>query len=291
MSASGEAQIYDRGYRAYDGPRSGIGGAMLSVYVASVQRALGLRRKFRFKAVPLLTVLLAYAPAIAFLGLAILLPEEIASELVADYASYYGLLTIAVVLFTAFVAPELLSTDRRTGMFGLYLASPLTRIHYLVAKAAALVSVLLTVTMFPLLFLLIGYTVAGLGPDGFVDTLTLLGRIALSGLLMALYFTLFGMAGSTLTTRQGFAAAGIVMALVGSGGLSRVLVEVAEAPGWVRLFWFAGVPFEVIARLYGNDAEQAEGVTTLTSMSAWFAVCAVSILIISWGYRRLQVTK
>ena len=76
MSATSEAQIYDRGYRAYDCPRSGIGGAMLSVYIASIQRAFGLRRKFRFKAVPLLTVLLAFAPAIAFLGLAILLPVE-----------------------------------------------------------------------------------------------------------------------------------------------------------------------------------------------------------------------
>ena len=36
----------------------------------------------------------------------------------------------------AFVAPEALCTDRRTGMLGLYLASPLTRDSYLVAKVA-----------------------------------------------------------------------------------------------------------------------------------------------------------
>ena len=32
-----------------------------------------------------------------------------------------------VLVFTAFVAPEILCTDRRSGMLGLYLASPLRR--------------------------------------------------------------------------------------------------------------------------------------------------------------------
>ena len=41
----------------------------------------------------------------------------------------------AVLVFVAFVAPEVLCPDRRTGMLGLYLASPLTRDTYLVGKA------------------------------------------------------------------------------------------------------------------------------------------------------------
>ncbi len=291
MTAPGSAEIYDRGYRSYDGPRNGIGTAMLSVFVASIQRALGLRRKFRFKVIPILTIFIAYVPALAFIGIAVLLPNELADEVVAEYAGYFGLLSLAVILFTSFVAPELLATDRRTGLFGLYLASPLNRANYLVAKGAALVSVLFLVTLFPVIFLLLGYIFVDLGPGGFFATLEVLGQIVAGGLIMSVYFTLIGMAASTLTTRQGFASAGIVMLLIASGVFSGVLVDVAEAPDWVQLFNISGVPFDVVARVFGEEAEQLDGVSTWSSFAMWLGVCALCVAIIGWGYRRMQVTK
>ncbi len=285
------AEIYDRGYRRYDGPRTGVRGASRSVWVSSVQRALGLRRKFRFKIVPILTILIAYVPAIAFMGIAVLLPSEFAGEVVADYAGYFGLISIAVILFTAFVAPELMSTDRRTGLLGLYMASPLNRGNYLVAKGTALMSVLLLVTMLPIVFLLVGYSFVGLGPDGFGETLKLLGRIAAGGVLMSIFFTLIGMAASTLTNRQGFASAGIVMLLIGSGALAGGLVEGAGVRNEVQLASIAGLPFEVIARIFDAPNEQIQDVSTWEAVGAYAAVCLISIAVIAWGYRRLEVTK
>ena len=61
------------------------------------------------------------------------------------YGEYYGFIVSAIIVFVAFVAPEVLCTDRRTGMLGLYLASPLTRDTYLLAKAIAVAVVLATV--------------------------------------------------------------------------------------------------------------------------------------------------
>lgn len=285
------AEIYDRGYRRYDGPRTGVRGASRSVWVSSVQRALGLRRKFRFKIVPILTIVIAYLPALAFMGIAVLLPSNFAEEVVADYAGYFGLISIAVILFTAFVAPELMSTDRRTGLLGLYMASPLNRGNYLVAKGTALMSVLLLVTMLPIVFLLIGYSFVDLGPDGFGETLKLLGRIAAGGVLMSIFFTLIGMAASTLTNRQGFASAGIVMLLIGSGALAGGLVEGAGVRNEVQLASIAGLPFEVIARIFDAPNEQIQDVSTWEAVGAYAAVCVVCVAVIAWGYRRLEVTK
>jgi ABC-2 type transport system permease protein len=264
---------------------------MFSVFIASVQRALGLRRKFRFKIVPVTTIFIAYVPALVFMGLAVLLPSEIADELVADYAGYFGLLSIAVILFTAFVVPEVLSTDRSSGMFGMYMASPLNRVHYLVAKFGSLVSLMFLVTLFPVLFLLIGYLANDIGPDGFVNTVEVVGKIAVSGLVMSVYFALLGMAASTLTSRKGFASAGIVMLLIGSGVLSEVLVESGDASDRVLLFGLATLPFDVITRIFDEPIDQIEGVGTWASVGAWAGVCALCASIVAIGYKRLEVTK
>lgn len=289
------AEIFDRGYRNYDGERRGTPGAIRSVFIASVQRALGLRRKFRFKIVPLLTAVFAYLPAMALVGVAILIPADFLGEVGnnATYADYYGLLGISLTLFTAFVVPELLSTDRQTGLLGMYLAGPLTRLQYLGAKALALLVVMFIVTLFPLIFLMIGYTVAGLGPGGFGATLAILGKIALAGILVALYFTLIGMAVSTLTSRKGFASAGIVVALLVTVALSETMVEVAGAAKWVLLFGLLRLPTDMVSRIYGepNIEERIQDVSSGASFAMFGAVCAVSAIVTIVGYRRLEVTK
>ncbi len=288
---SSDAEIFDRGYRSYDGPRNGVATGMFSVFLASVQRALGLRRKFRFKVVPLATIFIAYVPALVFMGLAVLLPSEFADELVADYAGYFGLLSIAVILFTAFVVPEVLSTDRSSGLFGMYMASPLNRAHYITAKFGSLVSLMFLVTLFPVMFLLVGYVVNDIGPDGFVNTVEVFGKIAVSGLIMSVYFALLGMAASTMTTRKGFASAGIVMLLIGSGVFSGVLVESGDAPDWVSLLGLATLPFDVITRIFDEPTDQIGGVGTLASVGAWAGVCVLCAAIVGFGYKRLEVTK
>ena len=50
--------VYDRGYRPYEGPRGGGGRRRFALYRASIRRALGIRRSWRQKVLPL--VLLAH---------------------------------------------------------------------------------------------------------------------------------------------------------------------------------------------------------------------------------------
>lgn len=290
MTNSNNAEIYDRGYRVYDGPRTGVSTAMKSVFSASVQRALGLRRKFRFKIVPILTIVIAFVPALIFVGIAIVLPGDIAEELV-DYSGYFGLTGIAVMLFTAFVAPELLITDRRTGMFGLYLSSPLGKLHYLLAKLRALITVVSMVTLLPALFLLIGYILIGSGPEGFVSTIKLIGQIILSGLIVALFYSLFGMAVATVSNRQGVASAVIIMFFLASAFLANTVVEAADAPEWMLAFSFIELPVDVAARIFNEPFNELVGVSTATSVIVLVGVMLVSAAVTWFGYQRIEVTK
>ena len=291
--APGTPEIFSRGYRVYDGPRTGVRSGMLAVVVSSIQRAFGLRRKFRFKVVPLLTIIVAYIPALAFLGIAVLLPSELASEVVAEYAGYYGLISVSMILLSAFVVPEVLGSDRRTGMFGITMASPLNRWQYLVSKFGAILAVMSTVTILPVIFLLIGYTVLDIGPDGFSGVIETLVNIAISGVILSVFFALFGMAISTLTDRPLFATAGIVMSIIASEALSNIVVDNTDAPEAIRLFGLTRIPNELITRLWGSNEDliPLDGVSNLGSLGAWLGVVVLFGAVVLVGYHRLEVTK
>ncbi len=285
------AEIYDRGYRVYDGPRTGVTSARRSVVAVSIQRALGLRRKFRFKVVPTITIFVAFAPALVFVGLAVVVPSEIVEGLVVDFGGLFALTSIAVILFTAFVAPELLINDRRSGMFGLYMASPLGRSHYIVAKLLSLVIVICTVTLLPAVFLLIGYIVVGIGPDGFGNTIADLLRILVSGTSIALFFALFAMAVATVTNRVGVGSAVIIMSFLASAFIAGTLVEVADAPDWVGAFALPALPIDVAARIFDEPFNQIPDVSGLVTVSVFVGVMVLSSLIIWFGHQRIEVTK
>ncbi len=290
MTDPSSAEIYDRGYRVYDGPRTGLRTSIKSVFVASAQRALGLRRKFRYKIAPVLTILFAFIPALIFVGLAIIIPGDLGGEAV-DYAGYFGITGIIVMLFTAFVAPELMINDRRTGMFGVYMASPLSKGHYLAAKVGSLVAVVSIVTVLPSLFIVLGYILVGTGPGGFGNTIEIVAKIILTGLVVAVFYSLIGMAVSTVTNRQGVASAVIIMFFLTTAFLTNALVFQANAPEWVSALSFVELPVDVAGRIFDEPINQLDGVSTAASLSSLIGVLVISLATIWFGYQRIEVTK
>jgi ABC-2 type transport system permease protein len=290
-----EARIVDRGYRSYDGPRTGASGAVRTLVLHSVQRALGLKRPVGQKILPVLAVVIAYVPAVVFVGLAVFLQDTLLDNrgLLPTYAEYYGFVSAAIVVFAAFVAPELLCTDRRTGMLGLYLASPLTRDTYLLGKALAVLVLLALVTVGPVLLMLVGFTIVGDGPDGPAALLELFARIVLGGLAVAVVQTSLSLAVSSTTTRKAVASAAVILVLLASTAVSSALVDGAGASPWFFCLDLLELPFELVGRIYGEPTgiEAARTLPTGALVGALLGWTAAFGLFTWLRYRRLTVTR
>lgn len=289
-----DARILERGYRRYPGEREGEGHAVRSVIAYTLRRVLGLRRPARSKILPLMAIVFAYLPAIVFVGVVALLgrfgARQQVRQIVPQYHDYYRFIISAIVLFVAFAAPEALCPDRRSRVLSLYLASPLTRMTYLVAKAAAVGVILAAVTVGPPLLLLLGLVTQSAGPDGPVALVTVVVRILGSGLLLAALFTALSMGIASLTDRRAVAAAATVFVIIGSGTLAGTLLSAVHAPHDVVVLSLTESAIELVRRIYGQrgSVPQVDTLVLAAGNAAWtLGLGAIAVL----RYQRLQVTR
>jgi ABC-2 type transport system permease protein len=287
-----DARILDQGYRPYEGPRLGVRGAVRSLVRHSAQRALGLRRSAWAKLLPIAAVVIAYLPAAVFVGVAAIVPDQVRDEvdILPTYSEYYGFITAAILLFVAIVGPEVLCPDRRNGMLGLYLASPLGRGTYLLAKTLAVLPVLLLVTLGPPILLLVGFTLADTGPDTLAAFASVLGRIFASAVAVTAVYTAISLAAASLTERRAFASAGVILLVLASSITAFQLVEGSGADAHVMLLNLFVLPFELVQRIYGQPGEYPD-ISTAALAAAEVAWVAAAAALVRWRYRRLTVTR
>jgi ABC-2 type transport system permease protein len=282
------AQIHDRGYRRYEGERRAAHGSTVTLYLASLQRVLGLRRGAKAKVIPVLTIAISYLPAIAFIGMASLLPDKL-NGAIPKYNEYYGFVVSAILLFVAFVAPEVLCPDRRYRILGVYLASPLTRRSYVVAKLASVLTVLAAVTIGPLLVLTIARTLLDSGPAP-ENLPVLMLRIIAGGALLSIYYGSLALAISSFTSRKGFASAGIVLLTVVTQAIGAVLGTNGNGNSRAAILASISVaPFEAVQRIFGVTT----GIDASTTLVVVIVVgtIALSLAILFEQYHRMEVTR
>ncbi len=291
------AEIFDRGYRRYDGPRSGLTGSIRTLVTHSMRHALGLGRSARFKVLPLFMILSAYIPAVVFVGVAALIPGELLGDdgfdsILPTYAGYYGYVVAAIYLLAGFVAPQLLCTDRRTGMLGVYLASPLNRPTYLLGKAIAIVALVLIVTLGPPLLVLIAFSLEEVGPASFAEWIEVFLKIVLSSMVIGLLYAAVGMAVAASTDRSAVATATALAIMPASAIVTDLLVVEAEMTPHLRLLNIPNLPRDLIYRMHGErPLWSLVDNPTWSLWLAWLTLIGVSVAFIWWRYRRLLVRR
>lgn len=282
-----DAQILDRGYRQFDGERSGVAGAMRSVAWHTVRSILGLGRKARHKVFPIIVLVVSFVPAIAFLALAVLIGDLIGDELRPEYWEFFGFSFVATIVFVALVAPEAIVRDRRDGMFALYLSTPLSRPTYVLSKVGAVLGTMALVVLGPPVLWLLGYTFQSQGPDGVGDWLGVMGRILLAGLAICVLYTAVSLGVSSTTDRRAFASIAVVFVMLGASIATNVLVEVAELSQTWRLLDPLSVAFEVAPRLWGDRSGDLFDVGTWPVLGAYAAWTGAGFGLLAGRYRKL----
>jgi ABC-2 type transport system permease protein len=285
--SSSDARLIDTAFIRYDGPRSGRLAAIWSLARWSAMRALGARRGWKVKVIPIALTLLAFAPALVILGLRALFgTSSITKNIITalPYSNYVATVSVIVLAFTVVITPELVCPDRRDRTLSLYFSTAVSRFDYLAGKILA---ALLLVTMAPVLLLYVGTILFAVHPLGYVQHHWLdVPRIVGSGLIVAVFFALVGLAISSLTSRRAFAVGGYLAFLAIPTVIGGVLGDALNHHG-LHVLAFAASPIKAGQGLFPGYSDPS-GISAVTWASVAVEVSALALGILAFRYGREQ---
>lgn len=298
--AQDQAVIVDRGYRHYEGPRTGRRGAVRAVVKEGFRRVLGLRRKAKHKVLPWILIGLALAAVVVVLAIA-WATSELASEQIAGmiprYAGFFDFISVVALLFAAYAGPQLLVPDRTRKVLDVYFSRPLTAWDYLLAKGAAYAAVILSFWLVPQLILHLGY--AALSPQGFLSylgqTADILWKTPLAALVFFTLYTSLVFLASAFINRVGGAAAAFLGGLLGLNLVALFFENATDAPGarWATLLALEQHPRYIRDWIFGLESEAEviiparAGFQPEASLIVVICLAVLCAALVGWRYRRL----
>lgn len=286
--------IYDRGYRRYDGPRLGVGGARRAVIRDGVRRVLGLRRKARRKILPWSLLAVALMAATVFVGLHFAAGQIGVEDpsLLPRYGELFDFFSWIGILFIALAGPLLLIPDRTQGVFAVYFSRPLTVTAYLQGKLTAFLGVTALIYLLPQVALHLG--LAFLSDDGFVDYITsnldVLWKVPV---VAAGYLALHGglvTAISALVDRAGVAAA-VFLGVLTAGGSVASQIGLLDAPFVHYVTLLAIDQHPRIVRDWVFSISTADYPASQVGFEPWVSVVAIIVVAVAsvwWVHRRYR---
>lgn len=287
--------IYDRGYRTYDGDRTGPSGARKAVYKDGIRRVLGLGRKAREKVYPWVMIAIAVGMAAIVIGVHWLigdLAESFATG-VPSYGELFDLYSWIGLLFIAFAAPWLLVPDRVRGVLSVYFSRPLTVDGYLVSKVAAFATVVGAIYLVPQLVLHIGLGL--ISSDGFLtymtDNVEVLWKVPATTVAFVAMHGALAFVLAAWINRPGVASVAYLGVLVPGRFIAAQLSEASFAGArWTSLLAFDHLPRIIRDDLFRDTVTypaEAVGFGGWTSAAVIAVSAVLSVLAVRYRYRRL----
>jgi len=225
-------------YSAWKGERSAQK-ARMYVIARSV-----FRHKIRSVGV-LVLLILGFLMAHAFQLLFAVLSthEALEAESMYEYMGFGNTLFILVILLAAVVTSDLIAEDMASRSFVLYFSRAVKVRDYLIGKAAATVLVMSLLCALPPLMVGIA-TMATQTGDDYAQSAGVLGRTAVAGALLTVFFVPYGMMMSSITNRKSYAAVGTFMSFF-------VLVIVAQIFSGFDEAWRIISPVDSLSFAFG----------------------------------------
>ena len=208
--------IYDLGYRRYEGPRLGRAHAIRSLVNHSFRTTFGIGRSGRAKVAPIVFGAMAILPAVIIVG-GLTVAARFNFEI--------------VVLFCAAQAPELFGRDQRHGVLALYFARALRRSDYALGRLLGFMLAVLLMLLLPMTILFLGRVLlpADIAAAFFANLPNLPPVLAHGAIIAALYGGL-SMAVSAYTPRRAYATAGIIALLILPAVVTGIVIQIGSSP-------------------------------------------------------------
>lgn len=301
-ASSPAGNIYDLGYRHYEGPRRGRLYATWSLYVESLRGVWGFGRPVSAKAAPFILAGLYSFMAVMQLAFSTIIAQSMAGNSgdvgrLFAYDTYFGQFFIFVLIFCVAQAPELVCRDQRHNVLPLYFTRSLRRFDYAAAKLAALTSALFAMLIVPVIALFIGDVL--MKQDAFKaigDELPKALPAIPASLLIALGMAAISLALSAFSPRRAYAAIGLGAYFLLVEAVTAIMYSVGQQADWSwadKMVLFAPITSldGATAWFFGAALDTRGFPTTLGAdayLLAGLASIAIFTTVLLSRYRRLS---
>jgi ABC-2 type transport system permease protein len=286
---TGPAEIFDLGYRGYEGERTSRWRRRLAIWRDGVRIALGLGRGAGAKFASWALIGLALVPIVVLVVISAFLSpaEEAAEEFeLPSYPDYYEWASVPLGLFAAVVAPLLICPDRRDGVLSLYAARPISATDYVGSRWAAFVTVCVAAAWVPEAVLFTWNALDASSTGSWLrDNWDVVPRFLAAGVVVAVPLTTLALLMASFAVRRAYATVATLAVVLVGGAVAGIAEE--NFDGWIAeigsLADLAQVSLDTVNWIFGDDT----GSPRAGSMSALW-VAGVTVVLAAWLVQRTR---